>query len=157
MSSEEMKITVSRFLDFVNGYLSNNVISGDTPVGVFGSFKPADSVVVAVRATWLAPLGAMVVISPLPKPAICSAPSNETPDHEMTVTEFRQLLGDGLLRKVITGDTPIGVFHSVTNGEVNVAWAKDIWVPPEGKAVVVSDVSFQDIMAFYGFDKPESN
>lgn len=82
---------------------------------------------------------------------------SKSPENEITVTEFGQFLDDGIQHGLITGETPIGVFEGITNGVLNIARAKDAWVPPDGSAVVVSRFVNRDILEWYGFDKPENN
>ena len=58
---------------------------------------------------------------------------------------------------MFTVDTQLGVFDSISNGVVNVARAKDAWIPLGGNVVVVSQYAQEEFMESFGFGKPENN
>lgn len=148
-------MTIIKYAEFIHAHLQNEVIGEDTPIGVSRSLTSIVEVA-PIRMAWVSPDGVMVVLSPLSLAgadkalALCS-------QKNITVAEFGHFLERCLQQGKITGNAIIGVFSHVASGEVHVAKAMDFFIPSGGDAVVVSVFVRQDIMALYGFDKPEKN
>lgn len=154
MKNDQM--TVADFGNFVFEQSQRGSISGSTPIRCFHSFtRTVNSV--DVTDAWVAPGGQIVVVSPLSDPISHWARTGQKPERGITVEEFGHFLEKHLSSGTITGDTPLGVFTSVENNEVNVAKAKDALVPLDSDSVVISQFSRNDVLEFYGFGDPEKN
>ncbi|MFX8762559.1 hypothetical protein ABTM82_19365, partial [Acinetobacter baumannii] len=64
----------------------------------------------------------------------------------MTIADFGRFLADCLQKETIKADTQIGVFTCVSDGFINIARGKDLWVPPDGKTIVVSQFSRTELL-----------
>lgn len=75
----------------------------------------------------------------------------------MTIREFLHFVNHNLEKGSINMETPLGVFSSLENKQVNIARIKDSWVPPDGTIIVLSPFFQKDILCRYGFAQPECN
>ena len=148
-------LNVGSFARFILEKLQHEMISEDTTLCVLESIDQHKVHASPVKRAWLAPMNSMLVIS---HDLNDSLETGLSLNSDMSVPDILYYVDDCLQRDIITENTPIGIFHSLSMyRELNILRAKDCYVPLGGGAVVVSPLTNDQCFEAIGAGKFQHN